>query len=246
MRYGLFFDTETTGFVNFNAPAVDPVQPKLAQIGALLMDMQERRELGTVDLIVYPSSWEIPQEAALVHGISTKLAQDAGVNLDSALLALDDMIEVADVVIAHNYSFDKIVVERAFAMVDLANDREVRLRFDGKPFFDTMKVATPIVKAKGKRSQHAQDYKWPKLIEAYTFFFGKHFSGAHNAIVDVRACAEIFYRMVDMGVAGPEYEHLRREYPTGYDDGLKADLEAVLELYRAAGKVKLPKIIFEE
>lgn len=248
IRYGLFFDTETTGLANFNKPAVDPSQPKLAQIGGLLMDLQERRELGTVDLIVYPSSWEIPQEAALVHGISTKLARDAGVNLDSALLAFEDMITVADVVIAHNFAFDRIVVERAFAMIDLANGDEVTSRLDGKPHFDTMKVATPVVKKRGKKPLHNEDYKWPKLIETYAFLFGKHFSGAHNAIVDVRACSEVFFRLIDLGYGGDEYDHLRRPYEDAapsYDDELRADLAVILDLYAKAGKVRLPEIVFD-
>lgn len=248
IRYGLFFDTETTGLANFNKPAVDPEQPKLAQIGGLLMDLQERKELGTIDLIVYPSSWEIPQEAALVHGISTKLAQIAGVNLDSALLAFDDMLQIADVVVAHNYAFDRIVIERAFAMIALANGEDVLSHLDDKRHFDTMKVATPVVKKRGKKPIHNTDYKWPKLTETYEFLFGKGFSGAHNAIIDVRACAEVFFRLIDMGFGGDEYAHLMRGDPNalpGYDDNLKADLEAVLALYAKAGKVKLPEIVFD-
>ena len=42
--------------------------------------------------------------------------------------------------------------------------------------------------------------KTPKLVEAYTHFFGKSFANAHSAMADVRACKEVFFRLKDLGV----------------------------------------------
>jgi DNA polymerase-3 subunit epsilon len=195
----LIFDTETTGKANFGKPSVDPVQPKLVQLGAMLVDLESGREYQTADLIVYPSSWEIPQEAALIHGITQQTAKDVGVNLDTAVNIFLDMMISADLVVAHNIAFDQLIMERACAMVDLAMGREVENPFAGKTMFCTMKAATPIVKKRSKRPQSNEDYKWPKLVECMEFFFKEGLDGAHNAIVDCKACHRILVEMINRG-----------------------------------------------
>lgn len=195
----LIFDTETTGFVKFKEPSVSTAQPSLVQLGMLLVDLESGKEHAAIDLIVYPSSWQVPQEAALVHGISQGIAERVGVNLDTAVNIFLDLVDVADIVVAHNIAFDKVVMERAVAMVNLANNEEVIDPFAGKELFCTMKTATPIVKKKSKRPLHAEDYKWPKLAECIQFFFNEELENAHSAIVDCRAAARVLIELVNLG-----------------------------------------------
>lgn len=195
----LVFDTETSGKAAFKEPSVSPLQPNLVQLGCLLVDLATGKEHAAIDLIVYPSSWDIPQEAALIHGVSTGLAKRTGVNLDTAVNVFLDLIEVADLVVAHNIVFDKIIMERATAMVNLANGEEVIDPFEDKALFCTMRAATPIVKKKSRRPLHDADYKWPKLSECIEHFFNEELENAHSAIVDCRACARILVEMVNRG-----------------------------------------------
>lgn len=203
----LVFDTETTGKAAFNQPSISPAQPDLVQLGALLIDLDTGAEYGILDVIVYPASWTISQEVAMIHGISHGLAERVGINLDSAVNIFLDMLNAADVVVAHNMSFDRLVMERAIARVDLAYGREVgESPFEGKELFCTMKASTDIVKAKSKRPMHAEDYKWPKLIEAMKFFFDEGLDGAHNAMVDCRACARVLVELINRNDGTlPEY-----------------------------------------
>jgi DNA polymerase-3 subunit epsilon len=196
----LIFDTETSGKAAFKEPSVSPLQPNLVQLGCLLVDLESGKEHAAVDLIVFPSSWDIPQEAALIHGVSTGLAKRTGVNLDTAVNIFLDLVDVCDVVVAHNIAFDRIIMERATAMVNLANGDEVIDPFDGKALFCTMRAATPIVKKKSRRPLHDQDYKWPKLAECVEFFFQEELENAHSAIVDCRACARILIEMASKGL----------------------------------------------
>jgi DNA polymerase-3 subunit epsilon len=161
------------------------------------VDLESGKELAAVDLIVFPSSWDIPQEAALIHGVSTGLAKRVGVNLDTAVNVFLDLVQVADVIVAHNIVFDRIVMERAVAMVNLAMGEEVIDPFEGKALFCTMRAATPIVKKKGRRPIHDKDYKWPKLSECIEFFFEEQLENAHSAIVDCRAATRILVRLVE-------------------------------------------------
>ena len=59
---------------------------------------------------------------------------------------------------------------------------------DRKEFFCTMRAMTNVVKIPSPRG-----YKWPKLSEAYRFLFNRDLEGAHDAMADVRACAEIYF-----------------------------------------------------
>ena len=195
----LVFDTETSGKAAFKEPSVSPLQPNLVQLGCLLVDLESGKEHAAIDLIIYPSSWDIPQEAALIHGVSTGLAKRTGVNLDTAVNIFLDLVDVCDVVVAHNIVFDKIIMERAVAMVNLANGDEVIDPFEGKALFCTMRSATPIVKKKGRRPLHDKDYKWPKLAECIEHFFDEQLENAHSAIVDCRACARILGALVEGG-----------------------------------------------
>lgn len=197
MTIALVFDTETTGLANFGKDPVDPIQPNLVQLGALLIDLETGREYSIMDLIVYPSSWEVPQQAALVHGISTGVAKQVGINLDSAVLPFRDLVAAADILVCHNWAFDSIIMRRASAMVDLAYGEEVIDPFADKLNFCTMRAATPIVKKRGKKPLHNEDYKWPKLVECMKFFFDEELEGAHNAIVDCRATARLLMHLVN-------------------------------------------------
>lgn len=198
--YGLFFDTETTGIVDWKLPSVHPSQPKLVQLGALLYDLNTRKEVSSVNITVFPSSWEIPQDAALIHGTTTAKAKAIGINLDTAVNVFRDLLQTADIAVAHNIKFDRVVMERASAMVDIAFEREVDHPFAGKEMVCTMLKATPVVKVKARRPMHAEDYKWPKLEQCVQFFFERGIEGAHDALVDVRECANVFFELMDRGV----------------------------------------------
>jgi len=194
----LFWDTETTGIANWGKPSVSPEQPNLVQLGALLVDLETREDIAALDLIITPNGqWTIPDGAANVHKITTEKAEECGVLLESAVLPFRDMLAAADLCVAHNVKFDKIIMERASAMVDLTFGQEVQdLWLPKNKFVCTMMKSTPIVKKKGKRSSGGE-YAWPKLVEALKHFTGEDLPGAHNAMVDVIACKKIFFALAD-------------------------------------------------
>lgn len=200
MSLVLIFDTETTGLAAFKDHHTAPTQPNLAQLGCVLIDTETGKERASLDLIVYPSSWEIPQPAALVHGISTGLAKRVGVNLDSAVNVFLDLVDVADVVVAHNIAFDKIVMRRAVKMVADAVGDDYVDPFADKALFCTMRATTPIVKKRGKKPLHNADYKWPKLIECIKFFFDEELIDAHSAMADCRATARMLIHLLNEGL----------------------------------------------
>lgn len=180
----LYFDTETTGFLAAGKDKTDPAQPRIVQLAALLKE--DGKVLAQMNFIIKPDGWTIPEDAARVHGISTEHAEANGIPIAIALSVFNRLAGLADLVVAHNFAYDDTVVQAEFARIGRVSPHV------SKNSFDTMLASTEIVKLPSKRG----GYKFPKLIEAYKFFFGKEFDGAHNAMVDVDACREIHEELV--------------------------------------------------
>lgn len=183
----LFFDTETTGLVDFKAPATAEHQPHLVQLGAVLVD-DDRSVVCSVGKIVRPAGWEVPEDAAKIHGITTEKAREVGWSASRVLRDFSYMAHSADEIIGHNVPFDMMVMETAFSRHSIP-----ALFFDNPNTFCTMRAATPIMKLPGRYG-----YRRPHLYEAYKFFTGKDLVGAHDALVDANATIEVYWAIKDL------------------------------------------------
>lgn len=191
----LFFDTETTGFPDFNAQARDPKQPHMVQLAAILMDDNER-PIEEHNVIIKPEGWNIPKEASDVHGITDEVAK-VGISEKLASEILLAMIRKSSLVIAHNLTFDKFIARIAMRRFDLITDADDAW-WKGLPTFCTMRATTDICQLPGNR---AGSFKWPKLQEAHKHAFGEEFEDAHDAMADVGACARIYFWLAKQEVA---------------------------------------------
>lgn len=181
----LFFDTETTGLLKYELRSHEESQPRLVQLGAVLHD-ENRKVRAAVNLIVNPFPNVIPEEAEAVHGISTMDAAMYGVPLVAALGVFNSLVNSADLIVAHNLSYDARIMKGHY--VRGGEDSPL----EGKQTFCTMLKSTPILKLPSKRG-----HKWPNLQEAHRFFLGEGFDGAHDAMVDVLACSRVYYKMME-------------------------------------------------
>lgn len=73
-RTACFFDTETTGLPLFKEPSEHPGQPHIVQLGACLVDLDSREVLSTLDVMIKPDGWLIPDKVDAIHGITTEKA----------------------------------------------------------------------------------------------------------------------------------------------------------------------------
>lgn len=196
MRTALFYDSETSGLPLFNDPSEDPRQPHIVQLGARLVDLEQRKIISTLDVIISPEGWEIPEEVSKVHGITTELAKAYGVSESLALGMLLDLWGCADVRIGHNETFDARIVRIAQHRFD-DSDLEA---WKGGAAECTAKLSTPILKLpptdKMRRAGRTH-HKTANLGEAYRFFTGRELEGAHSALVDVDACMAVYFAIAD-------------------------------------------------
>ena len=192
----LFYDTETTGLPLFREPSEDPRQPHIVQLAASLVDLQTRNVIASMDVIVRPMGWEIPDEVAAIHGITTERARAVGVPEPVALKLFVGLYN-ARKRIAHNEQFDARIIRIGLKRYDVGLDADV---WNSGQSECTQLLSTPILKLPPTERMLAagrNHYKSANLGEAYKHFTGNELVGAHNALADVQACMAVYFAIKD-------------------------------------------------
>lgn len=187
----LIFDTETTDLPK-KQPLDHPSQPYIIQIGLMLAqrigtstDYQTILEFGSV--IQLPKEAKVSPYAQKVHGISKEFSQ-FGVPIGQAMDIIDNLIDCSDIQVAHNLAFDR-------KLLDIQYQRSANIDRDLPNPFCTMLSTIDYCKLPGRFGK----YKWPKLGELHQKLFNESFSGAHDALADVRATARCYFTITSEG-----------------------------------------------
>ncbi|MCX6795771.1 MAG: 3'-5' exonuclease [Candidatus Falkowbacteria bacterium] len=188
--YYLVFDTETTGLPkNYQAPLEDfDNWPRLVQLAWQFYD-GDGNLWEEESIIVKPEGFTIPEEVAKIHRVSQERAMNEGVPLDEALNRFADAVSRAHFLVGHNIDFDDKIVGSEF----LRSQRDNVLQQATKVC--TMKLGVNLCRLPGRSG-----FKWPNLAELHQFLFQENFSDAHDALVDVKACARCFFEMKRRGI----------------------------------------------
>lgn len=178
----LIFDTETTGFPNGKVPWDHPKQPHMVQLGCTLVDV-EGNELKSLDKIL---KWdiEISQKMTDIHGVTTELMNETGVDPKEAMEAYDELINEADVLVAHNEPFDTNIERIVRARLGLMTRKEIDT-------FCTMKHA-----------RQGLGLKRPNLQATHLHLLGEGFDKAHRAIHDARATGRVLIEIIRLARSG--------------------------------------------
>ena len=189
----LIFDTETTGLPKkWNAPITDSDNwPRCVQLAWQLHDSKGAL-ISDHSYLIKPENFNIPFESEQIHGISTELANKIGVDLEEVLNKFISDLSNAGFIIGHNVKFDlNIIGAELFRINSDVNLLE-------KDILDTCTEMTAnVCKLPGGRGGK---FKFPTLIELYSFLFDESFSEAHNASADVEATARAFFELVRIGI----------------------------------------------
>lgn len=205
MKTAIFYDAETTGLPDFKAPSEAEHQPHIVQLAALLVDLDTRETLHTMDVIIRPDGWSIPEESSAVHGITQEHALEVGVSEESAIKEFMDLWG-GRLRIAHNEQFDARILRIALMrfLGDVAHSSSglsIADEWKQSPAQCTARMATPVcaIPPTGRMKAVGRfHHKTPNLGEAYRHFFGRDFDCAHNALADVNACRDIYFAMQDV------------------------------------------------
>jgi DNA polymerase-3 subunit epsilon len=191
MNKYLVFDTETNGLPrDWKAPVTDLNNwPRLVQLAWAIYD-QHGQVLERQCHIIRPDDFTIPEDAALIHGISQERAQREGVRLAEVLDTFVQHLHQAELLVAHNIAFDAKIIGAELYRASRPQ------RIDHKAQLCTMQASTNYCRLPGRYG----NFKWPTLSELHTHLFDRGFDGAHDALVDVDACARCFFELRSRGV----------------------------------------------
>jgi DNA polymerase-3 subunit epsilon len=205
----LYFDTETSDFS-------DPTNPSLpVEFAAVLGD--EERVVATLSVVLSQTQWvgvrvnPIAQRVIDIHGISPRLCADYGEAPVIVLEMFRRMVAKAHTVVAHNVDFDLVVMNHAFATMQLPPVAWPRV-------FCTMRGSAPVLRIPSGGRYAIGGYKAPKLAEAYRYFAKKDLQNAHNALTDVYACRLVHRGLLRLETAERQRQRLVADDASGHGD----------------------------
>lgn len=189
------FDTETTGLPDFKARSNNPAQPHMVQL-ALVDYEDDGTEVSAHSVIIRPDGWVIPAEMTAIHGISHERAMDEGIPEESAVQMFIAVQARSRLRVAHNESFDRRILR--IAMTRAGIERDFIEAIEARQSYCTCTKAKPILKLPPTDRQLAAGFtgfKSPKLEECVRHFFSEELPGAHDALVDARTCARVYFAL---------------------------------------------------
>ena len=171
-----FFDTETT---DLTMPEISPLnkQPRIIELGIISHNGDKKQ---TIDSLIDPGI-PISSEITKITGIRNKDIRGRP-NISTYIDQLRDIFGSSDIVVAHNLSFDKSLVEYEFRRVGA-----------GEVPWPDLQICTV------ECTEHIKGYRLT-LDELYKWCFDRYPKGGrHRAMEDASYTAEIYYHLVKVG-----------------------------------------------
>ena len=194
----LAWDVETTGLPLRGVNSEDPRQPHIVQFAAVLIDRDTREEIECVDTLIRPDGWQITEETTAIHGVSHIRALARGIPEKDAVDKFVDLRRRADIMVAHNIDFDALIMR--IAMLRNGYTRDDAGLILRAPNACTMQMSAKIVNLPPTERMMGVGLhvpKPPKLTECMSYFFNEELGNAHNALYDARACARVYFHILD-------------------------------------------------
>ena len=236
----LIFDTETTGLPkNWRAPISDIENwPRCIQIAWQVHD-----EMGVLleskSYIVKPKDFDIPYESEKIHGISTELAYEEGVDLEEVLTEFNNSVSKSKFIIGHNVNFDLNVIGCEFYRNNITSNIELTDVLD-----TCTELTAELCKLPGGRGGK---FKLPTLTELHEFLFQSSFKEAHNATADVEATARCFLELIRIKNFKKEQLQADDDYFTRFkENNLEAITKAGINHVNLKKKSEVLRKKFEE
>lgn len=182
----LFFDTETNGLPkDYNASVQEADNwPRVLQISWIITD-ETGKTLKKVNYFIRPVGFTIIEKSPHnPYAIPKSILMDKGTEIKDVLERFSKDIQDVDLVVGHNIKFDKSVIQAELYRLGMHDI------FANKQMFCTMMAGKSICEILSKHG-----FKYPKLQELYQYLFKKRFEGAHDALNDVNATIECFFKI---------------------------------------------------
>lgn len=182
----LVIDTETTGLPKRNTSIYNTNDwPHVIQLSYILFDISKKEFIYKCnEYIKLPTNINIEDSSVAIHGITNEMIKINGVNIKPLLNNLNDILNMTDVIVGHNISFDKQML-----MVEYIR-HNIQSNLVNKTYFCTMKKYINVCKINNYNNKR---YKYPKLSELYYHIFNNTSYNLHNSYNDILICLRCYY-----------------------------------------------------
>lgn len=218
----LTFDTETSGLPTTRIINIDKTKewPHIVQFSYLIYDTKLNVIVKIRDFIIkVPENVVISEESIKLHGITNKISNDTGVELQFALESFfDDMLRV-EFVIGHNVSFDVNMVKMELLRL-IQESSEEKQTFYKDMFYEityftkfrcTLQETIDYCNILRPSKKGDMYKKFPSLTELYEKLYNKTPNNLHNALHDViitLICFMKYHYDVDVANDCKEIQHM--------------------------------------
>jgi DNA polymerase III epsilon subunit-like protein len=185
----LVFDTETSGLPTERNASIykTTVWPHIVQLSYIVYDTETDKLVGLEDdYINIPDTVIMDPESVKIHNITSDQLRN-GITIVEALEKFNAHSDKADLLVAHNVSFDK----RMLMVEGIRN----KIKMNITDTFCTMKNSINLCKLERSWPNGDTYFKYPKLSELYVHLFNKEPKNTHNALVDILICMRCFCKM---------------------------------------------------
>jgi DNA polymerase III epsilon subunit-like protein len=198
----LVLDCETSGLFDFAQPADAPGQPRLASLALVFLD--DTLAAGRiVHHFIRPDGWTMSPEVTAINGLTTEFLMEHGKPIKEVLAEYSGHVLCGAVVVAFNAQFDTKVLRGELRRAGLPD------LFEATRNICVMRACAPVCRVPKKTGS---GYKFPKLAEACTFF-GITNTGAHSALGDALAAAEILRHLAKANLLPAPEVHYAKAKP---------------------------------
>ena len=156
----LCFDTETTGLIQRGDFGVK-LYPHILQISWMVYDTMEEYITTKYDTYIsIPDDVPISEKSIEIHGITRKKCKRYGLPIDMVLKHFYSDVQNVDIIIAHNLSFDKAILEKEYERNNLLD-----------PFRDLLPQQMYCTMRNNIEKCNLPNRKYPKLSELHQYLF---------------------------------------------------------------------------
>ena len=190
-NYKFIFDTETSGLpirskkrkkdhINLD----NYVNARIVSISYLIID-DNNNIIEKKTYYIKPDNFEISKKSQEIHGLTPDYLNENGIDINKLFLKLDELFNNynIDEIISHNINFDINILKSEL------------FRYNENKLLELIKnIPTYCTMLKAKKKMNVS--KWPKLSEAYKYFYNEDIINAHDAEFDTLHCYKIYIKLI--------------------------------------------------
>lgn len=195
----LVFDTETTGLPEGRYLSTREVSkwPHIIQLSYILYDTDLNKTCCCVDdIIKLDETVAISEKSIEMHGITRSVSMRKGIPIAEAINNFNNALSEADLVIAHNISFDKKMVKVESFRLGIEQNFDYGNGYGIKEYC-TMKNSVNVCKIERTSENGNVYFKYPTLTELHTHLFNFTPKNTHDSMADVLICLRCYYTLVN-------------------------------------------------